>query len=82
MAKHVSRAEQLCGLGSEKVVLTYNVLEDVLGIQLPKTAANRRAFWQNINNQRRVKNLLGLSCNYYCKVKHAHGMVIFTKKRK
>lgn len=65
----------------DTVTLTSQEFRDMLGLQLPKTAVNYRAFWQNPKNQKRVQNMLGLSPGYTCKVRYKERVVTFSKKR-
>jgi hypothetical protein len=71
--------EHISPSGVETITLTYHELEDILGLKLPKTAMNYRAFWENSKNIRRVQSLLGLSSMYACKVRLRERVVIFKK---
>jgi hypothetical protein len=79
MNKNQPLLEHISNSGIETITLSYRELEDILGLKLPKTAINYRAFWENSKNKRRVQSLLGLSSNYECKVKLGERIVIFRK---
>ena len=79
MNKNQPLLENISNSGVETITLTYRELEDILGLKLPKTAINYRAFWENSKNRRRVQSLLGLSCKYACKVRLKERIVIFQK---
>jgi hypothetical protein len=80
MSKHLSHSVYVGKTKSEKVTFTYKKIEDILGLQLPKTAKNRRSFWQNNKNRHRIQNLLGFSCQYTCMIKLQENLVIFQKR--
>jgi hypothetical protein len=45
----------------ETITLTYQELENILGLKMPKTATNYSVFWENSKNRKRVQSILGLS---------------------
>jgi hypothetical protein len=79
MNKNQPLLEHINNSGVETITLTYQELENILGLKLPKTAINYRAFWENSKNRRRVQSLLGLSSRYACKVRLKERIVIFQK---
>jgi hypothetical protein len=79
MNKNQPLLEHVSALGVETITLTNREFKDILGLQLPKTAKNYRAFWQNSKNSQRVQSLLGLSSSYTCKVKFRERVVTFQK---
>jgi len=79
MNKNRPLLERISNSGVETITLNYQELEDILGLKLPKTAINYRAFWENSKNKKRVQSLLGLSSMYSCKVKLKERVVIFQK---
>ena len=79
MNKNQPLLEHISNSGVETITLTYQELEDILGLKLPKTAVNYRVFWENSKNRRRVQSLLGLSSKYECKVRLKERIVIFQK---
>jgi len=66
--------------GLQTITLNAQEINIILGLQLPKTSLNYKAFWENPKNRTRVQSLLGLSSNYTCKVKLKERVVIFKKK--
>ena len=79
MNKNQPLFEQISNSGVETITLTLQDLENILGMKMPKTAANYRAFWENSKNRRRIQSLLGLSSMYTCKVRLKERIVIFQK---
>ncbi len=79
MNKNQPLLEQISNSGVETITLTYQELEHILGLRLPKTAINYRAFWENSKNKKRVQSLLGLSSRYACKVKLKERVIVFRK---
>ena len=79
MNKNQPLLEHISNSGVETITLTYQELEDILGLRLPKTAINYRAFWENAKNKKRVQSLLGLSSRYACKVKIKERVIVFRK---
>jgi hypothetical protein len=79
MNKNQPLLEHISNSGVETITLTYQELEGILGLKLPKTAINYRAFWKNSKNRKRVQSLLGLSSSYACKVRLKERIVIFQK---
>jgi len=79
MNKNQPLLEHISNSGVETITLTYQELEDILGLRLPKTAINYRAFWENSKNKKRVQSLLGLSSRYACKVKIKERVIVFRK---
>ena len=81
MYKTQSYSDTIGNPEDETITLTSQEFRDMLGLQLPKTAVNYRAFWENPKNKKRVQNLLGLSSCYTCKVKLKERVVIFKKEK-
>jgi hypothetical protein len=81
MYKNPSYSDHLGNSADETITLTSQEFRDMLGLQIPKTAVNYRAFWENPKNQKRVQSLLGLSSSYSCKVKFKERVVIFRKEK-
>ena len=81
MYKNQSYSDHLSNPASETITLTSQEFRDILGLQLPKTAVNYRAFWGKPKNKKRVQSLLGLSSSYTCKVKFKERVVIFQKEK-
>ena len=79
MNKNQPLLDHISPSGVETITLNTREINDILGLQLPKTALNYRAFWKNSKNRTRVQNLLGLSSSYTCKVKLKERVVIFQK---
>jgi hypothetical protein len=79
MNKNQPLLEQISNSGVETITLTLQDLEKILGMKMPKTATNYRAFWENSKNRRRIQSLLGLSSRYACKVRLKERIVIFQK---
>jgi hypothetical protein len=73
--------EHISPSGVQTITLSAQEINNILGLQLPKTALNYRAFWENSKNRSRVQSLLGLSSNYNCKVKIKERVVIFQKRQ-
>jgi hypothetical protein len=59
MYKPQSYSDNISNPEDETITLTSQDCRDMLGLQLPKTAINYRAFWKNPKNKKRVQNLLG-----------------------
>jgi hypothetical protein len=81
MNKNQPFLEHISSSGVETITLQNNEINNILGLQLPKTAQNYRVFWENSRNRTRVQNLLGLSSCYTCKVKLKERVVIFQKRQ-
>ena len=79
MNKNQSLLQHISDSEVETITLTGQDFKDMIGLQLPKTATNYRAFWGNSKNKQRVQSLLGLSYGYTCKVKYKERVVIFQK---
>jgi hypothetical protein len=81
MNKNQPLLDHISSSGVETITLKNYEINNILGLQLPKTAQNYRVFWENSKNRTRVQNLLGLSSSYTCKVKLKERVVIFQKRQ-
>jgi hypothetical protein len=79
MNKNQPLLEHISPSGMQTITLSTQEINNILGLQLPKTALNYRVFWENSKNRNRVQSLLGLSSSYTCKVKLKERVVIFKK---
>jgi hypothetical protein len=79
MSKNQPLLEHTSNSGVVTITFTYQDLEGILGLKMPKTATNYRAFWENSKNIKRIQSLLGLSSKYACKVRFKERIVIFQK---
>jgi hypothetical protein len=79
MNKNQPLLDHISPAGVETITLNTQEINNILGLKLPKTALNYRAFWEKSKNRNRVQSLLGLSSSYTCKVKLKERIVIFQK---
>ena len=80
MNKPSSHSQRLSNPAVDTITIRSQDFKGMIGLQLPKTAANYRAFWANPKNKKRVQSLLGLSSSYSCQVKFDERVVIFQKR--
>ena len=58
MNKPSSHSQRLSNPAVDTITIRSQDFKGMIGLQLPKTAANYRAFWANPKNKKRVQSLL------------------------
>jgi hypothetical protein len=81
MNKTSLHLQRLSNPAVDTITIKSHEFKALIGLQLPKTATNYRAFWANPKNKKRVQSLLGISSGYTCTVKFKERIVVFRKEK-